>query len=251
MKYQNAVGFIVLALILGGIVWLAFAHTAVAPSGPKESGTLSEDAKYYTVKAAYPTETALTATAGVAADAAAVAAMKQFELDTIAQFKTDGNFANLTPEDISMMGLDQGRQYALEMEYSTTTAPHSVSYVFTIYEDTLGAHPNGYFHTFTFDSTTGANLALGDLFTSGADYLHKLSNISRAELPAVIGTDADTSYIASGTTPDEANFGNFALDKDNLVLIFPPYQVGPYALGPETLYIPRTELKDILKPEYQ
>ncbi len=86
---------------------------------------------------------------------------------------------------------------------------------------------------------------------SGSPYLDKLSSISRAELPAVIGPSADTDFIKQGTTATEASFASFFFDNSEFVLLFPPYQVAPYAAGPQTLRIPRSELEDILKSDYK
>ena len=177
--------------------------------------------------------------------------MQDFVSDTITQFKTDGNFANLTPTDITTMGFDQGRKEKLQIVYLIASSPHTVSYIFTIYEDTLGAHGNTLFKTFTFDTTTGAPLALADLFSPSADYLDALSSISRAKLPAILGSSADTTFITNGTTPEDTNFANFFFDNHQLVILFAPYAVGPYTAGPQTLYIPASELSTILKPEYQ
>jgi hypothetical protein len=57
--------------------------------------------------------------------------------------------------------------------------------------------------------------------------------------------------LSAGTTPEEKNFANFFLDNQEFVLLFPPYQVAPYAAGPQTLRIPLPELSNILKQEYR
>jgi hypothetical protein len=80
--------------------------------------------------------------------------------------------------------------------------------------------------------------------------LKRLSDVSRAQLTKTLGEDVNTEYLNQGTTPEEANFENFTITGDALVLIFPPYQVGPYALGTQTVSIPLVELKDVLKPVY-
>lgn len=207
----------------------------------------TEHAKYYDIVAAYATSTPLTG----AKDAAARSLMYGFVRDTINEFRANGNFENLTAEDIRMMGFDQGRKETLQISYRVTLAPKTVSYVFTIYEDTLGAHGNSYFRTFTFDLTTGRALALADLFLPQAAYLDRLSSLSRAGLPAVIGEFADTAYIQRGTAPQAENFEDFYLEKGTFVLLFEPYQVAPYAAGSQMLRIPRSELSSILKPEYR
>jgi hypothetical protein len=63
--------------------------------------------------------------------------------------------------------------------------------------------------------------------------------------------ELDTSYIETGTTPDPNNFQIFYFEGDYLVIVFPPYQVGPWVLGTQTIRIPRSELSAELKAEYR
>lgn len=210
----------------------------------------TEHAQYYDITANYATSTPLQAI-GKHYDTAAQELMHTFVSDTIATFKSEGNFENLTSEDIEMMGFDQGQKERLNIVYMTAASKQSISYIFTVYTDTLGAHGNLDFGTFTFDVKNGAHIKLGDLFISGSNYLEALSILSRQNLPAVIGRRADAAYIAKGTTPEEKNFERFFLDNKELVLLFPPYQVAAYSEGPQTLRIPLTELSGILKPEYR
>jgi len=255
MKRNLIIGIVVLVVVAGGAAAVLLTpHGARAPvtsttasTTLPATGQYAEHAQYYDIVANYATSTPLPG----AAHTAAAAAMQRFVASTIAQFKKDGNFANLTSADAHTMGLDTGRKESLAIVYLIASSPHTVSYIFTTTADTLGAHPNMYFHTFTFDTTTGQQLGIGDLFTSGSDYLGALSDIARAKLPAVIGEGADPQTIAGGTTPDAKNFSNFFLDNHNLDILFDPYAVASYAAGPQTLAIPTTELANVLKPEYQ
>jgi hypothetical protein len=210
-----------------------------------------EHGQYYDADLQYPSATPLAKSASASADTTAVLAMKTFAQTTLATFKKDGRFDTLTPADAQIQGLDQGQKYAISDGYTPYSGSHTISYVFNIYEDTLGAHPNTYFHTFTFDAQSGQSLALSDLFTPGVDYLTQLSTLSRAALTKQQGSAADQTSINSGTTPTNDNFQNFAIDGSNLMIVFPPYQVGPYSIGTQTIYIPLSQLKSLLKPEYQ
>ncbi len=212
---------------------------------------LTDHGKYYDIDLKYPSATPLSKTAGASADASAVSAMKVFSQNTAESFREDGDFASMTPQDIQIQGLGPDRKYTLSDDYTYYSSPSTISYVFTLYEDTLGAHPNGFFRTFTFDGKTGTGLELSDLFTPGANYLNTLSTISRKMLNSQLGDMADPDMVNAGTTADADNFQDFALDGKNLVLIFPPYQVAAYAAGPQTIKIPLSQLKDILKSEYQ
>lgn len=257
-------GLVLIILALGGVIWYLATHPPQAgiPKGEgatttpenvssNASGSLEESKAYYYVKAAYPRSADLRGEA----DAKAVALMKQFELDTIAQFKKDGNFDSLSQNDVETIGLGERRE-TLDITYVRKNGVHTVSFVYTITADTLGAHPNTYFRTFTFDTRNGANLELGELFTPGATYLQLLSTKSRQVLPAAIAaregvkvSEVDTGYMTRGTTAEATNFSNWYLDGTSLVIIFPPYQVAPYAAGALTISLPLSQLP--VRSEYQ
>lgn len=259
---QNFRRFLPLAvlavLVLGGALWYMMSHPAPvqAPTDTlpnAEPITISEESTYYTVDAAYPASTPLAASLGSEADARAVNILKQFVEGEIARFKKDGNFENLSHDDVQMLQLDQ-RKYAIGIEYTTFVGPESYSYVFQIYEDTGGAHPNTYYHTITFSKKTGAVLTLKDLFAQETEYLGTLSTLARTKLPAIIAArenvntaSVDMEYIKSGTEPNTDSFASFYLDGANLVLVFPPYQVGPYVLGRVDLTIPTSEVTGLKK----
>ena len=223
-----------------------------------EPGQIVENQEYYEIETNYPQSTPLRQSAGAGADAHAVSVMKEFQTNAIANFKQQNNLAAITPEEVEMFGLGENRKYALGIEYDLHTSPSTVSYVYLIYEDTLGAHPNAYYRTFTFDARSGEGLVLGDFFVSGADYLSTLSEISRdrlvtqiAEVSNIPESELDRSMLDAGTTPDEDNFQTFYLEGDAFVLIFPPYQVGPWVLGMQEVRIPKSELSAILTAEYR
>ncbi len=244
---KDILSVVVAGIVLAGIVVYigtrpaplkAPEGTVVAPSQIfLPAGAYTEQAPSYAIAANYPTTTPLTS----AANGAALAEMRNYIAETIFQFKTGGNPANST----------QGTKETLQIKYLVSSSLHTVSYIFTVYENTRGVHGNLFFRTFTFDTSTGAALALADLFAPNTAYLETLSSISRAQLPQVIGHGADTSFIARGTAPEAKNFANFFIDNGYLDILFDPYQVAPYALGPQTLRIPLATLGAVLKPEYR
>jgi hypothetical protein len=225
--------------------------TPVATTAPETQGlSIVEHAAYYDIDAKYPASAGLSGSA----DSVAVALMKKFETTAIAQFKSDGNFANLTPADIKMQNLDQNK-YSLGIEYTTYRGARTVSYAFQVYADTGGAHGNTYFQTFTFDTVTGKQLHLQDLFTAKSAYLTLLSKQSAADLPGIIrnmnrGNEPDASSIAIGTKAEPNNFQAFVIDGSSLKIIFAPYQVGPYSLGVVIDPIPLATFKAVLLPVY-
>jgi hypothetical protein len=252
MNRNTLVGLIALFVVaLGAALYYGFSPAPVKAPVDSVTTTLTnpytEHGAYYDITAAYPTTTPLKGNAGDDA----ISAMQGFIITAISQFKTDGNFDHLTPEDIKAMGFDQGRKLSFAVTYQTSSSPHTVSYRYTINEDTGGAHGNTFFKTFTFDTDTGKELALADMFTPGSKYLERLSTIARSRLPIVLGEAANAQMMADGTAPQAKNFENWYLDGDVLVILFPPYAVAPYAAGPQTLPIPLSELGDTVRSEYR
>jgi hypothetical protein len=260
---------LLLGIMIAGLVWyfVAKPHPSlptVGTSTPSTANTSNSDflpanpmriiehGAYYDADIQYPKSTPLLQTVSTSANDAAVQAMKGFEQNTLASFKENGNFANLTPKDAQTQGLDQGRKYELTIGYQMYHGTNAVSYVFTIYEDTLGAHPNTYYRAFTFDLKTGQNLALSDLFTPSSNYLDTVSSLSRAALVKLQGSSADpANFINPGTTANADNFQNFAIAGGSLVIFFPPYQVAPYSSGPQVIQISLGDLSNILKASYK
>jgi hypothetical protein len=127
-----------------------------------------------------------------------------------------------------------------------------------IVQDTLGAHPNTYYRTFTYDTKTGEGITIGDLFADNVNYNQLLSTATRKVLPSVIAAhegvsvnDVDLGMIKSGTLPEEDSFQNWYLDGTQLVIIFPPYQVSPYAAGLIEVRLPLTSFGTNVSASYR
>jgi|GEM_PF-4295758 len=142
--------------------------------------------------------------------------------------------------------------YSLTITYSTTSfSPDVVSFIFDTDTYTGGAHPNTFTTTETFNMKTGKEIALQDLFLPKSDYLKILSKESRAQVTANLGEYVVQDMLDSGTTEDPTNFQNFALYPDSMVIYFAPYDVAPYAAGPQTANIPFSSLSTVLAPEFK
>jgi hypothetical protein len=141
--------------------------------------------------------------------------------------------------------------YALHITYEEFKHSDAVaSLVFTIYMFTGGAHGNTLHQTFTFDLADGTLITLDDLFIDTEAALEVIYPIVEADLTATLGDMLDPQWLAdgSGTNPD--NYQNFALDADNLIFYFSPYQVAPYAAGTQVVSIPLSDLSNVLAPEF-
>ncbi len=202
-----------------------------------------EDGKYYTVKATYPAETGLKESA----DRKARLAIEQSLAARIAEFKSNSGVETLTDEDAAFQGLGEDRKYALDLSYQTYSAPEYVSYLYTVYEDTGGAHPNTYFMSFVFDES-GERVGLEELFPNNPNWLEELSLLvsngvvaqyrARAEVEDTTGL-----LFEEGLAPKVENFSNFVIDGDTLAIFIPPYQVAAYAAGTFEVQIPLKDLE--------
>jgi hypothetical protein len=114
------------------------------------------------------------------------------------------------------------------------------------------AHPNSYTTVINFDAKNGKILRLADLFKPGAKYVQAISAYSikdlKAQSKANDGSLPDET-IATGAGPNEKNFGSWTITKKGLNLTFDAYQVGPYVSGPQTVVVPYSTLKDLIKPD--
>ncbi|MFA6502879.1 MAG: RsiV family protein [Candidatus Paceibacterota bacterium] len=253
MKKDTALGLSAIIVVLGGIfLYAAFKPApAKAPTealAPSLSGIhYAEQGNGYDINAFYASSTPLQARVGVAADAEAVALMKKFVGDTIAQFKADASAATDEPKREN----GNGNKQTLTIAYLMASSVQTYSYLFTIYTDASEARGTTAFRTFTFDTRSGKLVTLADAFESGVDYLALLSQISRAKLPEIIGKDTVPSLLQSGTTPTEEHFSNFFFDNQDFVVLFPQGQVAPGIVGPQTLRIKLSELGAKLRPAYR
>src|SRR3989344_571823 len=231
---------LVVALLMLMAASFGYAGTTLL-AGPKHvlSGSMAslgdkqfrENGDYYTVTATYPSKTPLWKWYDRRTDARAIEAIEQSLADTIKTFKQSGNFEALSVEEKKALELADSRKYTLDISYKPYTSPGYVSYVFLIYMDTGGAHPNGFYHTITFDKQ-------GDSVPLSGQLKDKVGG----EL-----TPEDEDAVRLGTEPSPETLQFFYLDNGNLLILIPPYQAAAYAAGSFEAKIPLDSLKDILK----
>lgn len=202
----------------------------LAPS----SGQIKEETSTLIVDAVYP----ITGNAPVDLE------LKQFVQQNIDDFKKEAP------------SIEPGSNYSQNSIYITFTRSKLFnqdkyqSFKFDISTYTGGAHPNTAALTMTFKMPEGTRVKLADLFTPDVNYLKNLSTISRESLKEQL-QDMDNGSIDIGTEASEGNFASWTLDGENLLLHFDPYQVAPYAAGPQLVTIKLADLGNILLPEFQ
>ena len=112
-----------------------------------------------------------------------------------------------------------------------------------------GAHPNYYSYAINFDLKTGKKLELADLFKSGSNYLKVISDYSISRLKGELEEMSDEEWMAKGAGPDADNFKSWTITKKGIFIMFDPYQVAAYAAGPQSVVVPYSELKSIVRAD--
>ncbi len=114
------------------------------------------------------------------------------------------------------------------------------------------AHPNSHTEVLNFDLKNGKVIRLNELFNPGAKYLQAIANYSIGDLKKQSkDKDAilDDDWIQRGAGPDAENYKSWTISRKGLAINFDAYQVGPYAAGPQQVFIPYTALKDLIKAD--
>lgn len=232
MKHIVYIVITILIILIGsGIGYLYLTHKEtpepVVQTPVVTEEKIQEKTELYELTASYPINSPVTPI------------LKTFVEETFTSFKANQDFENWTEEDKEIMGYGDGRIMSLELTYKTYSSPLYVSYVYTIYENTFGAHPNAYNRTFTFTKDTNEIITLEQLFEAPESvYLQNLTTIAREQLIETLGENANMEYLEDGTKPTPENFQHFYLEGDTITFIFPPYQVGPWAIGTQSISFP-------------
>lgn len=159
---------------------------------------------------------------------------KQVAEQHVAKFKE--SLSEFADEQMAMMFIELSYEY-----YFPATSIISLLYSGSYYFG--GAHPGSSFEVLTFNLETGQAVELADMFQPGVDYLQLLSDLSIAQLSA--NEYLDEADINSGAAPVAQNYKTVYLSEDSLKIVFGEYQVGPYAVGPQTVTIPYFAIQDV------
>ncbi len=112
------------------------------------------------------------------------------------------------------------------------------------------AHPNSYSDVLNYDLKNGKQLKLADLFKPGAKFLPVIATYSIGDLKKQAKDKGLLDdQIESGAAPAAKNYLSWNITKKGLGINFDPYQVGPYAAGPQYVMVPYTILKDLINPD--
>ena len=112
------------------------------------------------------------------------------------------------------------------------------------------AHPNSYADVLNFDLKNGKQLKLSDLFKPGAKYLPAIAAYCITDLKKQAKDKGLLDEeIEKGAAAKSDNYESWTITKRGLSIHFDPYQVAPYAAGPQFVLVPYSTLKDLINPE--
>lgn len=134
--------------------------------------------------------------------------------------------------------------YSLDITYDTYQYKEFISYVFTVFLNTGGAHPNTIIETISYDTKNENIIDIDWLINKNNDILNILSKESRVILdknPSLKQGNI-TDMTLDGIMPRKDNFSNFAFTDKGLMLFFNRYQIAPYSYGSFNIIIPYSSL---------
>lgn len=115
------------------------------------------------------------------------------------------------------------------------------------------AHGNSTTTVLNYDVKKGKKLALADLFNPKSNFLSVISMYCIKDLRERAKKDKDAmldeEMMKSGASPRADNYRACTITKKGLWITFDPYQVAPYAAGPQHVLVPYSALKAIIKPD--
>ncbi|MEP7103948.1 MAG: DUF4163 domain-containing protein [Candidatus Dojkabacteria bacterium] len=113
-----------------------------------------------------------------------------------------------------------------------------------------GAHGDSVFIPINYDLVHNKIIKFEDLETDPL-FVSKISSYSINALKIKLNEPELDSSIESGASADSANFQIFNLYKNGIKITFGDYQVGPYALGPQEVLVPWSEVSNYASLEIQ
>lgn len=115
-----------------------------------------------------------------------------------------------------------------------------ISFLFSYFVDTGGAHPNTYLSTETYNLKTNESVNIQDIMNKNKNFLKFISDFSYDKLKEdpKIQENINLDMLKEGTLPKKENFINFVFSNEGLKFFFQKYQVAPYSSGEFYVIVP-------------
>lgn len=183
--------------------------------------------------------------------AAAVAAAFNEKFGKWAAAEEFGEIVSWAAEELAFRqeeGIDGFNPYALELDCSVYQTDHLVSVSGTYYSSTGGAHPNTWMLGWNFDLEEGVFFDPSLLAEGTA-----LQEAITAEMVRQAQIPGESGYVPAEMYWEDyeaimANWASYAVtfDEVGMDVIFSPYELAPYAAGPQEFHLPYEFLEPYL-----
>lgn len=178
-------------------------------------------------------------------------AVAEGEYPVIANKEVSNHLKNYTEHtidtflnEVTTFPAEGGRKNSItvtvEDAYITTDL---ASFLFLISVFTGGSHNNYNSVGINYDLETGELIELSSLFREDAPYLEMIAEKVVEELEPRFGT---YERFAEGSAPLPHNYNSFTLTNDTITFHFPPFQLGPFTAGVQSLTFPMTDFAEFL-----
>ncbi len=143
------------------------------------------------------------------------------------------------PEDSINVSLNYDLNYGMEVLFNRNQL---LSIALTQYQYSGGAHGMMYTQCHSFDLNAKKKIRMTDVFKPG--YLPGLkAAINKAARKKYKVSDLSEALLVAEIEPNE----NFYLTGKGICFVFQPYEIGPYSMGEQHIYLPYSQIKDIVK----
>jgi peptidoglycan-N-acetylglucosamine deacetylase len=230
---------ILVALAIGGVFIFGQKRVKELPAAAPETSTITpwasmmvkegrveESGKGYKITAVYPVTKSETVNQY----------FTSFVTDTITQFKQDTAWVS-EPD-----AQTEGQDLSLDLGFIERKTNRADNYTFTTTTYTGGAHGLETNKTFSF-TEAGKLINWKDLFTDSDKGLDLISTYVQNELQ--VRNISNKDWILEGAGPTEDNYQNFLVTDQGITILFDPYQVAPYAAGPQTVDVPMSVFQKV------
>lgn len=149
-----------------------------------------------------------------------------------------------------------GRKFTGELNISFETLSHhsgNYSFVLVNSNSTRGATGTTEIRSFHFNPETGETFTIADLFGRDPNNLDTLSTIGREAIynDPLLADHLFPEEVHIKTEPIWANFDNFAITDESLILYFDEYELAAAAVGPPIIAIPLNDINSFLSDKFQ
>jgi hypothetical protein len=138
------------------------------------------------------------------------------------------------------------RKYTLANNFESHFGEKYDTFVFLISVDFGGAHPNHFYKTLTFDKQQNI-VSLEDFLNeefNGIESINVISKITKDYFYEKLGESVNSDMINDGASADLKNYKNFYVSSNEIVFLFEPYAVAPYAYSTQEVRIDFSEIKN-------